>query len=153
MVFTFVHRVVGVAGMMPPPSALTTSGLTAASRAAYAFVVMNALSVYIEPSGASVLHRSGFSWLAALAWPLWALHRRLWWVLLASLPLTFALHTVVNWAIGLVPGDTAQGVLALAWLIGWSLAAGRWANALHRHLLERAGYRMTATELPALEQA
>ena len=110
------------------------------------------LSLYINPRGASVLHRTGFSWLAAVAWPLWALHRRLWWVLLASLPLTAALHSVVNQAIGLVPGDTAQGVLALAWLIGWSFVAGRWANLLHRRLLERGGYRMTATELPAVEQ-
>jgi hypothetical protein len=110
------------------------------------------LSLYINPRGASVLHRSGFSWLATLAWPLWALHRRLWWVLLASFPLTLSAHGVANWAIGLVPGETPQGLLALAWLIGWSLAAGRWANGLHRRLLERAGYRMTATELPAVER-
>lgn len=110
------------------------------------------LSLYINPRGASVLHRTGFSWLAAVAWPLWALHRRLWWVLLASLPLTVALHTVVNWAIGFVPGETAQGVLALAWLVGWSFVAGRWANGLHRHLLERAGFLMTATELAAAER-
>ncbi len=110
------------------------------------------LSVYINPRGESVLHRTGFSWLAMLAWPLWALHRRLWWVLLASLPLTFVAHTLANGAIGLVPGETAQGSLALAWLIGWSVAAGRVANRLHRHLLERAGYRMTATELAAAEQ-
>ena len=114
---------------------------------------MSRLSLYINARGESVLHRTGFSWLAAVAWPLWALHRRLWWVLLLSLPLTAALHTVVNGLIELVPGDTAQGLLALLWLVGWSLAAGRWANALHRRLLEKGGYRMTATELPAVEQA
>lgn len=110
------------------------------------------LSLYINPRGASVLHRSGFSWLAALAWPLWALHRRLWWVLLVSLPLTLALHTFVNRAIELVPGEMPQGALALAWVIGWSFVSGRWANRLHQGLLERAGYRMTATELPAVEK-
>lgn len=113
---------------------------------------MSALSLYINPRGASVLHRTGFSWLAMLAWPLWALHRRLWWVLLVSFPLTLSAHGLANWAIEFVPGDTAQGLLALLWLIGWSLAAGRWANALHRRLLEKGGYRMTATELPAGEQ-
>ncbi len=110
---------------------------------------MTRLSIYIRPSGESVLHRTGFSWLAVLAWPLWALHRRLWWVFLASFPLTTAAHGIANLAIGAVPGENAQGALALFWLIGWSLAAGRWANGLHRRLLERAGYRMTATELPA----
>ncbi len=110
------------------------------------------LSLYINPRGVSVLHRTGFSWLAVLAWPLWALHRRLWWVFLASLPLTLAAHTLANWAIGLVPGETAQGALALAWLIGWSFVAGRCANGLHRRLLERAGYLMTATELAAAER-
>lgn len=113
---------------------------------------MSRLSLYINPRGASTLHRSGFSWLAAVAWPLWALHRRLWWVLLASFPLTLSLHSFANWAIGLVPGETAQGLLALGWLIGGSLLSGRWANTLHRTLLERAGYRMTATELPAVER-
>ena len=110
---------------------------------------MTRLSIYIRPNGESVLHRTGFSWLATLAWPLWALHRRLWWLLLLSLPLTFALHSAVNRAIEFVPGDMAQGLLALLWLVGWSVAAGFWANALHRRLLERAGFRMTATELPA----
>ena len=110
---------------------------------------MSRLSLYINPRGESVLHRTGFSWLAAVAWPLWALHRRLWWLLLLSLPLTAALHTVVNESIELVQGDTAQGVLALLWLLGWSLASGLWANALHRRLLEKGGYRMTATELPS----
>jgi hypothetical protein len=112
---------------------------------------MSRLSLYINPRGASVLHRTGFSWLAVLAWPLWALHRRLWWVLLLSFPLATAAHAIANLVIGWVPGEDAQGMLALVWLIGWSLAAGRWANALHRRLLERAGYRMTATELPATE--
>ncbi len=112
---------------------------------------MSRLSIYIGPSGESVLHRTGFSWLALLAWPLWALHRQAWWVLLVSVPLTTAAHAIANQAIGWVPGEAAQGALALVWLIGWSVVAGRWANALHRRLLERAGYRMTATELPAAE--
>ena len=104
------------------------------------------LSIYISPQGRIVLHRSGFSSLAWLAWPLWALHRRLWWLLLASVPLTLGLHYVINAAISLVPGTSAQGWLALAWLIGWSWASGRWANALHQKLLERSGHLLTATE-------
>lgn len=106
------------------------------------------LSLYIDARGRSVVHRTGFSWLAAIGLPLWALHRRLWWVLLASLPLTLAAHLLANALIGLVPGPTASSWSALAWMVGWSWAMGRWANRGHRHLLERAGYVMTATELP-----
>ena len=107
---------------------------------------MAELSIYISPRGRSVLHRSGFSWLACLAWPLWALHRRLWWGLLASVPLTLGLHTLANAAIELVPDASWQGFLALAWLIGWSWASGRHANVLHQRLLERSGHLLTATE-------
>ena len=108
---------------------------------------MAKLSLYIDPRGVSVLHRSGFSWLAAFALPLWALHRRLWRTFLASLPLTAALNALANAAIEWLPGETAQGAAALAWLVGWSWAAGRYSNQWHRYVLERAGYRMTATEL------
>ena len=114
---------------------------------------MAKLSLYIDPRGVSVLHRSGFSWLAAVAVPLWALHRRLWWTFLASLPLTMALHGLAGAAIEWLPGETAQGAAALAWLLGWSWVAGRHANHWHRYLLERAGYRMTATELPVPKAA
>lgn len=109
---------------------------------------MAKLSLYIDTRGRTVLHRSGFSWLAALASPLFALHRRLWWTLLASLPATMALHSVINLSIEQLPGEVAQGLAALGWLLGWSWACGRWANDWHRRLLRRAGYTMTATELP-----
>jgi len=107
------------------------------------------LSIYIDGRGRSALHRSGFSWLAFLALPLWALHRRLWLVCLLSLPLTWALHGVANAAIELTHNEDAQGLLALAWLLGESVFMGWQANRFHEWLLGRRGFVMTATERPA----
>jgi hypothetical protein len=106
------------------------------------------LSLYVDDSGRSSLHRSGFSWLAAIALPLWALHRRLWRTLIAVSLLSPFLHTLVGHLNERVPGQVAQGLLALAWLLAWSLACGAMANRWHRHCLERAGYRVIATEPP-----
>lgn len=110
------------------------------------------LSIYIDSRGRSALHRSGFSWLAFVALPLWALQRRLWLVCLLSLPLTWGLHLVVNAAIELTDNESAQGLLALAWLLGESVFMGAWANRFHAWLLARRGYVMTATERPVAAQ-
>lgn len=107
---------------------------------------MACLSLYIDPSGRASLHRTGFSWAAALALPLFALHRRQWRTLVAATLATPLVHALANAAIETVPGDTAQGLLALAWLLGWSAACGAVANAWHRRSLERAGFRRVATE-------
>lgn len=107
------------------------------------------LSLFIDPRGRAVLHRSGFSWLAFLALPLWALHRRLWWVVLVSMPATAALHYGADAALGLVAAHpNLQGVLALVWLVGESWVMGRYANRAHAAWLRRRGFVVTATELP-----
>jgi hypothetical protein len=111
------------------------------------------LSIYIDGRGRSALHRSGFSWLAFIALPLWALQRRLWLVCLLSLALTWALHGVANAAIELTHDEDAQGLLALAWLLGESTFMGWQANRFHEWLLARRGYVMTATERPAAATA
>lgn len=109
------------------------------------------LSIYIDERGRSALHRSGYSWLAFIALPLWALQRRLWLVCLLALPLTWALHVMANAAIELTDNADAQGALALAWLLGESVFMGWQANRLHGWLLARRGYVMTATERPAAQ--
>lgn len=108
---------------------------------------MAVLSLLIDARGRSALHRAGFSWLAALSLPLWALHRRFWIGALALLPLSLAAHALANTAIEAVTADVDhQGLLALAWLLAQSLAAGAFANRLHAAWLAWRGYRLTATE-------
>lgn len=106
------------------------------------------LSLFINGQGRSVLHRSGFSWLAFVGLPLWALHRRLWWALPLTLLLPFALHTAANALLDLLPSTDAQGLLAIGWIAGESWAMGRWANRWYLHWLRWRGYQLTATELP-----
>lgn len=106
------------------------------------------LSLFINGQGRSVLHRSGFSWLAFVGLPLWALHRRLWWALPLTLLLPFALHTAANALLDLLPSTDAQGLLAIGWIAGESWAMGRWANRWHLRWLHGRGYQLTATELP-----
>ena len=106
------------------------------------------LSLFINGQGRSVLHRSDFSWLAFVGLPLWALHRRLWWALPLTLLLPHALHTAANALVGLLPSTDAQGLLAIAWIVGESWVMGRWANRWHLWWLRWRGYQLTATELP-----
>jgi hypothetical protein len=112
------------------------------------------LSLFMNPAGRVVVHRTGFSWLAALALPVWALHRRLYLAFLVLLPLTLLLHEgVAQLILWLTEDEAWVTLLGLVWLLAWSALAGRWANRAHRAWLERRGYAMTATELPAQADA
>jgi hypothetical protein len=78
------------------------------------------------------MHVSGFSWWAAVALPLWALHRRLY-----GLALLVSLTGVAS-AMLAPPG--IQSLLAIAQFV----ACGALANRVHRFFLERRGWRVTA---------
>lgn len=105
------------------------------------------LSLFIDAGGRSALHRSGFSWLAFVGLPLWALHRRLWWLVPLSLVGLAWVHGAVNTLLELLPSTDGQGALAGLWLLGESWFVGRHANRLHLWLLQRRGFVLTATEI------
>lgn len=106
------------------------------------------LSLFINGHGRSVLHRSGFSWLAFVGLPLWAVHRRLWWCLPLTLLLPALMYGLVDTLLNRLPSPNAQGLLAIGWLVAQSWFMGRWANRWHLHWLRWRGYQLTATELP-----
>jgi hypothetical protein len=88
-----------------------------------------------------VLHHAGFSWVAAVALPIWAFQRRFY--------KTAAATTVILWALSeafaLIPSGALRiGVQIGAWLI-W-LGIGFGANLYHRIVLEHSGYFMTSAE-------
>jgi hypothetical protein len=100
---------------------------------------MGRLRLYTHADGSTALHESGFSWLAAIALPIWALQRGLRRVAVAA------------FVLGLVPGMAAL-LLALPqrWSLGLSvvtvLASGVLAAPLHARWLRRRGWVLTAEE-------
>ena len=108
---------------------------------------MGPLRIYMHSSGDCVLHRGGFSWIAAVALPVWALTRRLY----RTAAMTFLLVLIVNMVMprlfALVPGAALRGFLAVAYLFAYWLVPGLTANRWHRRVLERRGYFVMATDL------
>jgi hypothetical protein len=107
---------------------------------------MSTLSIFVNSQGRTALHRSGWSWLAVLSLPLWALRRNLWRTLAALLIALPLLLAALDVAIKTIPGERTQGWLALAAIVGWSISCGALANRWHLRCLHRAGYQMIATE-------
>jgi hypothetical protein len=91
--------------------------------------------IYMNDRGDCVISGSGFSWFAAFLSPIWALHRRLY--------LLAVVLMVAGGAMNFLPlTTTAQIVVIVAQL----LICGSLANRVHRWLLERRGWRVTAEE-------
>lgn len=100
---------------------------------------MPRLQLYAHPDGRSVLHVGGFSWLAMLALPVWALRRDLRRLAALALPLL------------LVPGPLllALGVSEFVTLLSaWALMVGYGALAPRLHVLwmRRTGWVVLAEE-------
>ena len=95
---------------------------------------MGRLRLYVDERGRLAMNDAGFSWLAAISLPLWALQRRLYVLAVAAL--------VVGGAIGCW---LDSGAPATAFALQF-VAFGALANRLHRAYLERTGWRLTAEE-------
>lgn len=91
--------------------------------------------IYMNDRGDCVISDSGFSWFAALFSPIWALHRRLYL-------LAFVL-ILAGGAINFLPLSTISQTVVIVAQIA---ICGSLANRVHRWLLERRGWRVTAEE-------
>jgi hypothetical protein len=89
--------------------------------------------LYVNDRGDCVISDSGFSWFAAIASPVWALHRRLY---------LLAVIVVAAGFLGNVAGQVTQWGLVAAQIV----LLGSLGNRVHRWLLERRGWRVTAEE-------
>jgi uncharacterized membrane protein len=103
---------------------------------------MAKLAIYMNETGKSVLHRAGFSWMAAIVPPIWAFQHRLY----KTFGATIVIFTALDQAIALIPSGAPRiGVqfgVALIQLLG----IGFGANLYHRIVLEYSGYFMTSAE-------
>ena len=89
--------------------------------------------LYVNDRGDCVINASGFSWFAAIASPVWALHRRLY---------LLALIVVVAGVISNFVDQITQLVMCVAQFVLF----GSLGNRIHRWLLEHRGWRVTAEE-------
>ena len=107
---------------------------------------MAQLRIYMHDSGDCVLHRSGFSWLAACALPIWAFSKRLYRTALFTLIVSVAASQLTPLLIDRMESETISGLLALAYGLVYWMVPGFYATRWHRRVLERSGYFVTADE-------
>jgi hypothetical protein len=108
---------------------------------------MAKLAIYMNEAGDSLLHRTGFSWVAAIFPPIWALQHRPYKTCFA----TFAVGIFVSHASTLMPNGAPWIGLKIAWILFQVFGAGFGANPYHRIVLKRSGYFMTSAEPSRLE--
>jgi hypothetical protein len=107
---------------------------------------MAQLRVYMHPSGDSVLYRTGFSWGAAFAFPLWALTRRLYKTAAVSALGILGVSQLGPVLLARLPAPGLRALLSSGYILAYWVAAGFLARRWHRHVLERAGYFVSAVE-------
>jgi len=111
-------------------------------------LAMAKLAIYMHTSGDSVLHRSGFSLLAALALPVWALRQRLYKTAFVALLVQLLLMVLVPRLSAQLEGDMTRAIAALLYLCLYWAVPGLFASWWHRHVLARTGYFLVAVEPP-----
>lgn len=104
---------------------------------------MSRLSLYVSEDGRTVLHYSGFSFMAGILPTVWALQRRLYGIAALTLVYGFAINPLIE--------GLTLGMQAAAFSVQMAVAGGL-ANRLHAWLLERRGWILTAKELPRPEK-
>lgn len=107
---------------------------------------MRELRVYAGPHGECAISRSGFSFLAAMFFPLWALSKRLYKTSFGVAALSTVGDFLARRHELFASYPAIWFAIALLWfsLLGWF--GPRW----HRRMLERRGYVLVAsTEVPA----
>ena len=100
---------------------------------------MSRLRLSSDQHGACAVHENGFTWLAALSPPIWALRQHLYGLALASLVEVTAVGAVL--AISPLPFGWQCVLYVLH-----EAALGFLASPLQRWLLERRGWVVTAEE-------
>lgn len=100
----------------------------------------------MHPSGDSELLPSGFSWVAAFAFPLWAFTRRLYKTALVWVVVMTALSQLAPRLTASIKDPRLQVIAIMASTITYWATQGFLARVWHRHVLERNGYFVSAAD-------
>jgi len=100
---------------------------------------LNTYSIHIRRHGLNPDHdikviRDGFSWMACLFGPVWAIWHRSWWALLALSGAQLAMFALIY---GLGLGETASIIISS----GVAIALGYLASDIRRWMMDRQGFR------------
>ena len=94
----------------------------------------------MNEAGDCVVHRTGFSWVAAIVPVIWALQHRLYKTCAATL----VIQLLENQTTALMPNGAPWVQIGV--FLFQALGAGFGANLYYRVVLERSGYFMTSAE-------
>jgi hypothetical protein len=107
---------------------------------------MAQLRIFMHRSGAAAMHSSGFSWSAAIAFPLWALTRRLYATAVTWCGCLVLLSLLVPRFFAGIEDEGRRIPAVFACLICYWLAPGFVAGWWHRRMLVRKGFFVSADE-------
>jgi len=107
---------------------------------------MDHLTIYMNRAGDSTLHREGFSWAAAIAFPVWALTRCLYKTALVSCVVLLIISQIERVMAAPISAGAVRIALLAAFHVGLAAAAGFAAGPWQRRVLERDGYSAVATD-------
>lgn len=102
---------------------------------------MGLQTIYVNAHGDTRLHQRGFSWFAAVLFPVWAVRNRLFGTAVGS-AVFGGLIATLSAVSPLKDAPWIQMGSAAALLFTYGTVAPRW----HAYLLRRAGYRVGARE-------
>jgi hypothetical protein len=97
-------------------------------------------SLYRSPNGRTILHRDGFSVIAAVSLPVWSAVRGLFRTALAAMLGPWIVHTILLVVLEPVVSPTLRIASSSAFVVAVVIASGCFANRWHRFVLEREGW-------------
>ena len=100
----------------------------------------------MHPSGDSELLPSGFSWVAAFVFPLWAFTRRLYKTALVWFVVITAVSQLAPRLTAAIRDPRVRVIAIVAYTITYWATAGFLARVWHRQVLERNGYFVSAAD-------
>jgi Protein of unknown function (DUF2628) len=109
---------------------------------------MGQLRIYMHASGEGAMHRSGFSWGAAIAFPVWALTKRLYKTAAVWSGCFVALSLLIPRLLSGIQDEAHRVLAVLSCLMSYWLAGGLIAGRWHRHVLERRRFFVCGDETP-----